>query len=82
MTKNFLRIAGSDDDHSPAVVPAFRESVHCFIDVELALDAARTEFYAPGYKPHLTELPEPSRVLDVGESEADAIFEFPDAGCC
>jgi hypothetical protein len=51
-------------------------------DPQEALDAARTEFYAPDYKPHLTELPEPSRVLDVGESEADAIFEFPDAGCC
>lgn len=27
-------------------------------------------------------LPEPTRVIDLHESEADAVYVFPDSGCC
>ena len=28
------------------------------------------------------DLPEPDRVIPVGDGEADAVYVFPDAGCC
>ena len=30
----------------------------------------------------IQDLPEPDRVIEVADTEADVVMEFPDAGCC
>ena len=52
-------------------------------DPQEALNAQRAAEYAKyDDEPFLTELPEPTRVIEVVDTEADAVFEFPDEGCC
>jgi hypothetical protein len=52
-------------------------------DPQEALDNERAELAEKhGAKLRLTKLPEPDRVIEIPDTEQDAIIEFPDTGCC